>query len=465
MIKTSIGFLRKNFTCVVCRLTFNYNKVMPMFRYVAITREGKKITGQITADSEEKARKELHRIGFSVLTINVAEEGKGVATEGMKMFEFEGYDEEGKAVKGTIEGSDSLPVYRRLIEEYKFKVNYLCEKDAPAEEKAKMRGEGLKELETLYLSRQESTEEKQGFFAKIKKALLGVSKLAREDSAQQTEKEKKRRELFLEQIDTAIKKAKSFLEEYGGKMSADEQKEIKINSDELQGIRNSKNEKNIKKVADDLLEKIKNKKEELNIALEEGEGKIDMDKIDALSDEEAKKSDENMQDYLTRLEQMYETYSLESLWPSIRRDAKRLIFSKKKKETWKRLLLKIKIFRKKKHLERLQKQKKSSVSGVPSGTFGWIFKEVHGFVGVLLFFYIFYFLIAGMLVSKNFGFDPLFFQKTLQSVFLKQILLFCFLFYSMGVFYNIYIASKTLIVRISYWVVGLIAFIFLVVNI
>ena len=103
---------------------------MTNFQYTAINQDDKKISGKIVANNEDLARQELHRLGFSVLNIQEAVESNTQADVDMQIFEFEGLDQSHKFIKGTIEGSSLLGAYRRLVEEYTFKVNYVCRQDA-----------------------------------------------------------------------------------------------------------------------------------------------------------------------------------------------------------------------------------------------------------------------------------------------------------------------------------------------
>lgn len=353
------------------------------------------MAGQINAGSEEQARKELHRIGFSVLTVREAEKDLSLS-EGMRVFEFEGFDKEGKLVKGTIEGSDRLPVYRRLREEYHFKVSYLCERGAKPEEKQRMRGEGLEELKGLYEKRIEK-KKGGGIFGGVKGFFNKIKKWGTDSEEEKKKKEEKKKEEFLKQIDEAINKAKNFLKEQGDKLKVEEQKNVRVKMDELVRVRNSKNEQHIKKIAEELLGLIKKYKEELKLKVEEDEDKIKVRSMD-LGDEE-KRADEDMADYLTRLEGVYKGMGVDELGRELGKEVKRLITKGRKRETWKRLWLKNHYYWQKRR-EELEKKMRKGEDG-EEAIFEWVGKEVHAVMGILLFMYVLVFVFAGVLVSKE----------------------------------------------------------------
>ena len=119
------------------------------FSYIAINSKYQKVTGDITAETNEKAKEQLHKMGLSVLKMS---ESAGGATDAVTSsgnihtFWFLIRDQNGQESSGTIDAADRKTAFRRLMSEYKFEVLALCEDSVPEENRLEEGKKGLTEL-------------------------------------------------------------------------------------------------------------------------------------------------------------------------------------------------------------------------------------------------------------------------------------------------------------------------------
>ncbi len=445
---------------------------MPNFRYLAINKENKKVAGQITADTEDLARKELHRLGFSVLTMGIQDPNKKQVSVGVKNFEFEGVDKTGKPVKGTIEGTSELPVYRRLIEEYGFRITYLADEDATPEEKTSMRKQGLYDLQNMYeQSKKDLAAQTRSWGDKFKDFFGKWA--GNEDEEIRQAKADLHREQFLKQVDKAIAKARTFMNENTSRLSGQIRHDMQTAFDHVARIRNSNNEKNIKMATEEMLSILQRAKKALDMELKPGEDRIDYAKIKIDSDPEMQHSDETETEYILRMQNILRQKDTHDLFVGIFKDVWRLIAYPQKGITFKRISMKWQEYMRKYKAEMKSAEEKRSQEMAEKGAvqvrhrfakFAWIWDEIHGFTGILLFFYVLYFVVAGVLATKNLGIDGEVFQRTLESDLLRQMLLFTFMLYFFGQIYNLYINEKRNRVRVGYWTGFAVLLVFFSVN-
>ncbi len=229
------------------------------FSYIALSPEYQRLTGVITAENEEEARKKLHAMGLSVISIS---EHKGdeapketetkqktqVPTQvGVKNFYFKVVNSKGQTVDGTIESTDRKTAYKRLVGEYNFNVLVLCDASLPIEEREEKGKEGLEEL------------------AKEVNKELGITTESKKTKKQQENEQlgenndnTRQREELMQEVDEVAKLADDILEKYENQLAGDEIKEIKDKKDALMRMRLSNN-----------LPYIRNLTEELFLAVEE----------------------------------------------------------------------------------------------------------------------------------------------------------------------------------------------------
>lgn len=215
---------------------------MAQYKYIATNPEGKKLSGIISADNEEEARKELSvGLGFSVLQLQIIEGAHTeIDVEELKKFTkftFEGVDKSGKKVVGTVPAKDRLAAYKRLIEEYKFTITLLIEADASEKDKIEARVAGVEDLKTQYTATTKKVE---------KKPSEGVI----------TEAFQEERDAVGKTVDEVLAKTKEFLAAYSGELPPDKLKEIRDELDHLLRIKSSANLDLVKDSASSILKKI-----------------------------------------------------------------------------------------------------------------------------------------------------------------------------------------------------------------
>lgn len=203
---------------------------MPNYAYVVLNKNGEKLAGTIDANSVELARESLNKLGFSIVEIKetLADEKKDI--KGMTVYEFEGKDETGKRVEGTIKSSDRLSAYKKLKKEYNLEINYIVDSGLDQQKKEEEKKKGTSDLEAKL------TE------GKIIKNEQNVLKLHANE-----EENLKAKAAFV------IKKINEFVEEYQDVLDKEKLSELLKEKDKLLRIKSSKNLDLIKETAESLL--------------------------------------------------------------------------------------------------------------------------------------------------------------------------------------------------------------------
>lgn len=116
--------------------------IMQKFYFEAVSSEGKKLTGTISANSQDEAHSKLKNGGMAVLSLKEYDESS-VAAQGLKTFEFQAYNPQKKLVKGNIQAPDDFSAYKRLKDDYGFEVLSLVDATLPEAEKEILRQKGL----------------------------------------------------------------------------------------------------------------------------------------------------------------------------------------------------------------------------------------------------------------------------------------------------------------------------------
>jgi hypothetical protein len=214
---------------------------MPKYKYTVINKENKQLSGTINAPDEVAARKELNGLGFSIVamaTVNEDLEQTAVQPqelEGIKKFEFQAIDKNGKKVMGTIQGEDIYPVFKRLLSEYQFDVKALYDESLMDEDKETAIQKGVDELKDRL------TEEQFIQQSSLEKA-----------QQDQVDFENKQRNLK-EQVDFVLKKVSEFIDTYKDDFRPEMKAKIKYHVDKILRIKNSTNLEYIKQACADLL--------------------------------------------------------------------------------------------------------------------------------------------------------------------------------------------------------------------
>ncbi len=214
------------------------------FSYLTLNQEHQKLTGVLSAEDEREAREKLHAMGLSVISLDVAPDDAETTEvekkEDVSSFAFHVIDPRGNETYGTIDAKDRLNAYIRLVSEYGFEVMSLCDTMFP---EAEWEAEGKKSLDELAFR----AEEEFGVVAKT--AISAMQDDSTKKSAAFIESKRK----LVEYVEEIVEKAELIIEKYNDRFESDEFRNIKNKIDDLMRLRLSNNLKYIQELADDLL--------------------------------------------------------------------------------------------------------------------------------------------------------------------------------------------------------------------
>lgn len=223
------------------------------FSYIALNEDRQKLTGILSAESESEARKKLHTLGLSIISLEIAPEDaadtidmeKRAQKQNIASFVFHVRDKRGNETHGIIDAVDKKTAYYRLISEYNFQVLSLCDASVP---EAQQEEEGKKGLEELHeevqieynLTEEEEEQEEQ------------------EQSITQTEDFIEIKKELVLQVEEVVSQAQMLLKKFEKDLTGDEVRNIQTKIDHLMRLRLSNNLKYIQDLADELLIEVDN---------------------------------------------------------------------------------------------------------------------------------------------------------------------------------------------------------------
>lgn len=212
---------------------------MPHFRYTVVNKENKQLAGEIDAPSIDVAREELQELGFSIVAIEETKAGK---LEPGTVFEFKGKDTENRMITGTIKSEERYQAFKRLISEYELDVQYIVQADLKEEEKAKQKTIGIKSLMKKYqeevMKNTDKYHEKK--FKKIDRNF------------------EKQKALIMRQVDYVLDKVKEAVDTFAKKLNSDEKQKIKDYVNRILRLKNTTNLEYLKNTSRDLLKYLQN---------------------------------------------------------------------------------------------------------------------------------------------------------------------------------------------------------------
>ena len=223
------------------------------FLYSALTTDNKKINGVLDAPDRDTAVAELHKMGVAILSVNEIsaeeyvkfqqEQEEQKTKRGIKTYQFLAVDNNAKEVEGTIDSVDDFSAYRRLREEYQFKVlNLFPETATEAErEQAKALVPGLEDQ----LAQVKAQEKKRDEHRQTSKEAMAEGEVESDKA-------------IVAEIDRVIINAKKMLQEHADIFSSDLLVEAQNTLNELERVRTSNNLKHITEVSNDLYALISN---------------------------------------------------------------------------------------------------------------------------------------------------------------------------------------------------------------
>ncbi len=425
------------------------------FKYTALSPNNQKVEGVLTAETLALAQEEMHKMGFSILSLNeiaesefaklkIEKEAKKTA-EGIKAFRFSAIDPSGKTVEGTIDAENDAKAFRRLVTEYGFRVKELYTLGA-GENERKASGARVKELEQELKASGIDPES----FAKKKEETDTQSAVNPE---------------LLGEIDRLIQNTKKVLGENKSLFSPPRLKAIETTLGDLERIRTSNNIKHIAEVASQLLEVIRHP--DLAGATEKAEVSPAFEEI---------KKPTRLEDELKKYKQALGLSGVRSLFDRIKKSLGHLggksplpqpepsdpspsspktpTTSDSLAPSFKRIVRKFiewqkapnAVARQARHFELIEAwaawrsakkppaqqaatlsiapaAPKELVPGKPKKDFTLLFQEIDSFSSWLLFFYLGYFFLASFSLEKNVGLPESFVVKTLKSPLLLNVAL------------------------------------------
>ncbi|MEK7524288.1 MAG: hypothetical protein AAB588_04645 [Patescibacteria group bacterium] len=215
---------------------------MPSFHYIALNQTGSELSGVIEAPDEPQARKNLNRLGLSVVSLNTVD-GVAPATaaagqaSASPTFEFEAVDKNAKKVVGTIRAENLFKAFGRLFEEYEFNVNYIIDDVATAPEKTAARKAGIVEIQKEY---------EKSLGKNAKKAV---------DTSEQESVATEKKEL-LQKVDYTMTKMQEFLQQYAADLRVEQRDTIQGYLNQLVRIKDSTNLEHIRSTCARMLDHI-----------------------------------------------------------------------------------------------------------------------------------------------------------------------------------------------------------------
>lgn len=201
--------------------------MLQKFSFQAVTREGKAMTGTISAESINQAHEKLATSGLSILSLEAFLE-KNAERDGLVSFEFQALSPDHKVVKGTIEAVDEYSAYKKLSIEYLLKLNYLVSSGLPPEEKLQKQQKGIDPALEQRLQEENKGKEK----TEEKKEVV-------DETGQILEEKKKEMEFMQEKVWEIIKGVQGLIEKHGRYLVPEKKRGIEEKLDLLARLRKS----------------------------------------------------------------------------------------------------------------------------------------------------------------------------------------------------------------------------------
>jgi hypothetical protein len=404
---------------------------MPSFKYIIVNKENKQLTGEVDAPSEEIARKDLQALGFSIVSIE--EKKKEDKDEAGVIFEFKGIDSQNRKITGTIKSESRYQAFKRLITEYELDVHYVVQSNLQPKEKTKQIEEGVKDLMKNY--REEIKKNTNLFHEK---------KLKQID--RNFEKEKA---LVMRQVDFVLSKVGESIETFAKELNADDKQKIKDYVNKILRLKNTTNLDYLKKSTEELLKFLQkaeifvNKKSNVKSKLKlyaESQDMIDhLDKgkdfgvyqdleeqILRWQSEHIKGKKKNEISIINKVKSVYYALLLKIIHQPeeireinrqldyLNRELKQYynVYLKSKDQTYKKEAIKSikrlkerKISLKNKIKELKKEEIRRNKEEGELNFFEKIIEGINGITGWLLFFYLVFYFISGIIINKNIIFE------------------------------------------------------------
>lgn len=208
---------------------------MPKFRYIVVNNENRQLSGVVDAPDVEIAQDDLKELGFSIVSIEEAEQLASEETGAT--FEFSGIDKRKKNIVGTIISDDRYNAFKRLITEYDLDVRYIVQSDLDEKEKEEGKTKGIIDLMREY---QKEVQKNTQMFHK--------EKLKKIDRAFDKEKA-----LVMRQVDFVLGKVSEAISKFANDLNPQDKQRIKDYVNKILRLKNTTNLDYLKTTCKDLL--------------------------------------------------------------------------------------------------------------------------------------------------------------------------------------------------------------------
>lgn len=252
---------------------------MAKYKYLVFDQSAKEIEGYIDAGTLEEARERLNQYGFSVLQINEVQalDISQYLPEGHVVFIFEAYDSAGKNIKGTIEDVSVFAAFRRLYEEYGFKITRIYPESAGQTERDASVEDVLRFIEQIAQEKRDADRAKLPLLERI------LVPKEEDNSAD--------RKALQDMIEKVVTKSHTFLDKYNLAVGGEVRKSVREQSEQLSFLRNSNNPEYVFSLAEGILRQIADEEKRLLADVADGDRqKVQDDTNQLLSDLNSKMS-------------------------------------------------------------------------------------------------------------------------------------------------------------------------------
>lgn len=224
------------------------------YAYIALNTENQKLKGVIAANSEQQAKKKLHQVGLSILSLRETDKKESQSVErkeennilsSLESFTFWVIDPQGKKLSGKIEAKDRKNALKRLAQEYGFEILSLCSTTVPEDQQYT---EGQKDLRFL----EEEIEEEFGI--QFKHSNTKEKQTNKNDIHNKAFREEQKE--IQKEIEMVSSKTQEILDTHQNKIPAEEYDKTRDLLGQINRLRFSNNFILIRKLIEDLFSEI-----------------------------------------------------------------------------------------------------------------------------------------------------------------------------------------------------------------
>ncbi len=219
------------------------------FYFESMSESGKQVTGYIFAENQTIAREKLNDNGMVVMTLQLYKEKP--LPDGVKKYEFEAMDKNGKMFHGEIESEDDYQAYKKLVSDYKFTVNFIVNTSWDDAKKEEWKKKGVNPSWAIQVQEEKSKEKDTPSFASV---------VQHEDDDQNKKiqtilQEKQERMEFLQkQIDEIIAKVQLLIKKHEQILQPEKRRYIQGTLDRMSRLKRSNSVEHLKNIMLELFE-------------------------------------------------------------------------------------------------------------------------------------------------------------------------------------------------------------------